>query len=370
MISIVPLIPKIGASFDVDYGTAQLTLSVYFAFFAIAQLVLGPISDRVGRRPVMVGTAGLFVVGSVMSAVSPDFSLVLLGRGLQACGAAAGVVVTRAIIFDVYGRDKSAQLISYMAMGMVVGPMVAPSVAGVLATTIGWQYLFWLLAVVGGGATLGLVAKLPETRWYGEQADTPSKGLLEGVPLLRHRIFLSYAGNWAFSSCVYFSFLAGAGFIVIETMGRSEAEYGVYFSVAAICYILGNFLSSQFAVRIGLLRCMRIGSVISLLATCLQWFLLDTDHTFLVFLPMMIVALAHGLIIPNAAASVMGVIPHLAGAASGLAGFLQIAAGALVTSLVGYLQHQYDYTMALAMSICAVISVLFLFFGGLRRADG
>ena len=248
--------------------------------------------------------------------------------------------------------------------------LVGAGAAGILATTVGWQYLFWLLACVGGGASLWLYIKLPETRWSGEQADDSVQGFFDGLPLLRHPKFLSHAGNWAFSSCIYFAFLAGAGFIVIEQMGRSEAEYGVYFSVAAICYIAGNFLSSQVAMRIGLLRCIQISSGISLLATCFQWFLLEASHPFLVFLPMMIVAAAHGLVIPNAAASVMDVMPRFAGAASGLAGFLQITAGAIVTALVGYLQHQHDITMVLAMSVCSVIAILFLFFVDLKRDDG
>lgn len=363
MISVVPLIPQMGTSFGISYGMAQSALSVYFAFFAVAQLVLGPISDRIGRRPVMIGAVGLFVLGSVASAAAAEFWMVLGGRGLQAFGAAAGVVVTRAIMFDVYGREKSASLIGYLTMAMVIGPMFAPTIAGLFATHLGWQYLFWFHFVAGLLAMLWLVRGLPETRWLGEAADAPPQGFFDGVPLLKHPVFLSYAINWAFGVGIYYAFLAGAAYIVVEQMGRSEAEYGMYFIVAALCYMAGSFISARYAMHLGLLRFIKIGTLLALCAALGQWFVQDLPHPIYVFAPMMGVALANGFVTPNAVASAMAVVPRLAGAASGLAGFLQISLGAVVTLLVGFMQNEFDFAMALVMSVCSILATLVLVVG-------
>ena len=363
MIAIVPLIPQIGISFGVSYGTAQLALSVYFAFFAVAQLALGPISDRVGRRPVMIASMALFLLGCVACAAAPDLWLVLLGRGLQAFGAAAGVVVTRAIMFDVYGREKSASLIGYLTMAMVVGPMFAPTISGLFATMLGWQYLFWFKAAIAVVTVVWLWRGLPETRWIGVAKDAAPQGFFDGLPLLKHPVFWGYAGNWAFGVGVYYAFLAGAAYIVIEQMGRSEAEYGLYFIIAGVFYMAGNFLSARYAPRLGLRRFIRWGTYLALVAALGQWLLQGMDHPIYIFAPMMMVALANGFVTPNAAASVMAVMPRLSGAASGLAGFMQISLGAVITLLVGFMQNDFDYAMAIMMSLSAFIACLFLLVG-------
>lgn len=383
MISIVPLIPQIGATYAVSYGSAQLALSVYFAFFAIAQLLLGPISDRVGRRPVMVVAMSLFVVGSVAGAMAADFWLVLVGRGMQAFGAAAGVVVTRTIMFDVYGREKSASLIGYLTMAMVIGPMFAPTIAGLFATHLGWQYLFWFSGAVGALTVVWMLRRLPETRWLGVATGDDAggagaagapQGFFDGLPLLKHPVFLSYAFAWAFGVGIYYAFLAGAAFIVIEQMGRSEAEYGVYFIAAALCYMAGSFLSARYAARIGLLRFIRIGTFLALCSALSQWLMHGLMpgmmHPIFVFLPMMGVAFANGFVTPNAAASVMAVVPRLSGAASGLAGFIQISLGAVITLLVGFLQNEFDYAMALIMTLCAMIAALVIICGRFHPDHG
>jgi DHA1 family bicyclomycin/chloramphenicol resistance-like MFS transporter len=187
------------------------------------------------------------------------------------------------------------------------------------------------------------------------------QGFLDGLPLLKNRDFLALSGTWAFGVGIYFSFLAGAAFVVIEEMGRSEIEYGAYFIGGGICFMFGNLLSARFSARIGLFRFIQYGTALAMVSVLTQWLLIGIEHPLIVFLPMYGVAIANGLVLPNAAAMVMGVVPRLSGAASGLAGFLQIGCGAVVTWLVGHFQFYSSITLIVAMNVCAVLAVICLF---------
>ena len=178
---------------------------------------------------------------------------------------------------------------------------------------------------------------------------------------------MSICGAWVFTSAVYFAFLAGAAFLVVEEMGKSEIEYGAYFVIASLCFMFGNLLSARFSGKVGLYRFVQCGTFLAILSVLTQWLLLDIDHPLSVFLPMFGVAIANGLVMPNAAAMIMGVVPRLSGAASGLSGFLQIGFAAIITWLVGHFQFYHSFTMIIAMNICAVLAVTCVFLA--RKID-
>ena len=360
MIAVAPLIPTLTADFNTSYGTAQLVLSVYFALFAIAQLVLGPLSDRFGRRPVMLVAVASFAVGALASWLAPSIEVMILGRCLQAMGAAAGQVLTRVVLFDVYGRERSATLIGYLTIAMVLGPMFAPAIAGLFAETVGWRYLFLMMLGVSVAAWFGVVRFLPETRWVGVPVGAKPQGFFDGLPLLKNRKFLALAGNWAFGAAIYFAFLAGAAHVVIEEMGYSAVEYGAYFIGGGIGFMLGNLLSARFSVRLGLVRFIQLGTLLAMLTVLTQWTMLSVTHPLFVFLPMYGVAVANGLVLPNVVAMIMAVVPRLSGAASGLAGFLQIGCAAVVSWLVGYFPFFNSFTMVIVMNGCAALAVICL----------
>ena len=364
MLVVVPLIPLISASFARDYGSAQLVLSIYFITFAFAQLTLGPLSDRFGRKPVLAVGLASYVIGSLMCWQALELEFMLLGRAFQALGAAAGQVLTRVLLFDVYGKVRSASLIGYMTIAMVLGPMIAPIFAGFVSETIGWQNIFSILFFASLIIFFWLLKSLPETRWLGTSQRQKPQGFFEGLPLLKNWDFLSICGAWVFTSAVYFAFLAGAAFLVVEEMGKSEIEYGAYFVIASLCFMFGNLLSARFSGKVGLYRLVQCGTFLAMLSVVTQWLLLDIGHPLSVFLPMFGVAIANGLVVPNAAAMIMGVEPRLSGAASGLSGFLQIGFAAIVTWLVGHLQFLHSFTMIVAMNICAVLAVTCVFLVG------
>ncbi len=360
MLVVVPLIPAISESFGQEYRSAQLVLSAYFIVFAFAQLTLGPLSDRLGRKPVLVVGIASYVIGSLVCWQAMELGPMLLGRCFQSVGAAAGQVLTRVLLFDVYGKKRTASLIGYMTIAMVFGPMIAPIFAGFFATTIGWQDVFLILTVISLIVFFWLLKSLPETKWIGACQCKKTQGVFDGLPLFRNRDFLSLCGVWVFTSAVYFSFLAGAAFLVIEEMGKSEVEYGAYFVIASICFMFGNLMSARLSNRLGLFKFIQYGTGLAMLSVLTQWLLTGIDHPLVVFLPMFGVAIANGLVIPNAATMIMGVVPKLSGAASGLSGFLQIGCGAIVTWLVGHFQFYNSFTMIIVMNICAILSVISL----------
>ena len=361
MLVVVPLIPAISESFGQEYGSAQLVLSVYFIVFAFAQLTLGPLSDRFGRKPVLVVGLASYVIGSLVCWQAMELGPLLLGRCFQAVGAAAGQVLTRVLLFDVYGKKRTASLIGYMTIAMVFGPMIAPIFAGFFVMATGWQDVFFILLVVSLIVFFWLLKSLPETRWIGAGQFKKPQRVFDGLPLLKNRDFLSLCGVWVFTSAIYFSFLAGAAFLVIEEMGKSEIEYGAYFIIASICFMFGNLMSARLSSKFELFRFIQCGAGLAILSVMTQWFLVGIDHPLVVFLPMFGVAIANGLVMPSAATMIMGVVPKLSGAASGLSGFLQIGCGAIVTWLVGHFQFYNSFTLIIVMNICAVLAVISLF---------
>ncbi|MBT6565359.1 MAG: multidrug effflux MFS transporter [Candidatus Puniceispirillum sp.] len=361
MVVVVPLIPILADSLNVSYATAQLSLSVFFASFAVAQLVLGPFSDSYGRRTTLIIGMSLFALGSLACALSETAYVVIFGRGLQGIGAASGMAIARVIINDVHGREKSAKLIGYLTMAMVIGPMAAPTISGFVAEAFGWRWLFWMLFVVSSCLLVTIIMKLPETVQFSRDADGRRQGFFDGLPLFKNIEFIGLAGNWAFSACVYYAFLAGAAYVVIEQMGRSETEYGAYFIIVSLGYLTGNWIAARYSHVYASSRFIMAGTLLALAATITQWPLYGMMHPVYVFGPMSIIAFANGLVSPHSASSVMNVVPRLSGAASGLSGFLQIGGGALISLLVGYFQFQFGYTMIIVMFLsasCGLISLM------------
>jgi DHA1 family bicyclomycin/chloramphenicol resistance-like MFS transporter len=361
----IPAIPAIQAGFAVSPGTAQLTFSLSTFAMAVATLVYGPLSDRFGRKPVVIGGLVVFLVGSVMCAMAPTVGSLILGRIVQAAGGAAGFVLARAIVRDLYGRDRSAEMIAYLTFAMVVVPMVSPAVGGFLTDRLGWRAIFVVGTLVGAATLWGVVARLSETA----SRDGGQAGMLRGIRrLLRIPAFQGYALQGAFSMSLFFSFLAGAPFIVVQVLGLPATEYGLMFILVSGAFMIGNLLAARISSRVGLDRMTLIGAVtlLELLTILVLGLGLLT-----LFLPMTLIGFAQGLALPNTQAGAVSVEPQLAGAASGLSGFLQMTMAAIFAQLVGVLQDGTAWPTLLAMLLCAagfLASVLYVVLPARGRA--
>ena len=343
----VPALPAIQRGFEVPTGVAQLALSLSILANAFATLSYGPLSDRFGRRPAVLVGLGLFVAGSVMCALAPTIGLLILGRIVQAAGAAAGMVIARAIVRDLYDRDRAASMIAYLTMAMVVAPMLAPSVGAILMDLADWRAIFVALTVAGIMLLWSARLRLTETRRHGGGGSL----LTGGGSLLRSPAFLSYVLQSAFSMSTFFAFVSGAPYFMIDVLDRPATEYGLWFIIVSVGYMAGNFTAARVTGRVGLDRMILIGSVFALIGTSLPFGLLLALPwaPALLFGPVVLSALSNGFAMPNAQAGAISVDPALAGTASGVAGFTQLFFAALVSQAVGMLQDGTPYPMLLFM---------------------
>jgi DHA1 family bicyclomycin/chloramphenicol resistance-like MFS transporter len=336
---LTPAVPGLVMTFGTDAAAVQLTLSLYLFGLAASQLVMGPLSDRLGRRPVVLAGLTVAAVSSVAALAATSIEALIVARIIQAIGASTGVVVGRAIIRDLYDRDRAAAMIGWVTTATVVAPMVAPMIGGFLDTALGWEAIFVFVGLVSAATLIGAVLALPET-----QAATMSGGLVrflsEARLLVATRQFCGYALCVAANSAMFFVYIGGAPHVVVTIMGRSSAVYGVWFAVASFGYMTGNFIAARRSVVLGVDRMIWWGTLVALLAAvveCLLVVAMPSGGPAIIFVPQILISIGSGFLMPNALAGAVSVRPQAAGTASGFTGFLQMGLGALSAQLVSHL---------------------------------
>ena len=364
----LPSMPGLMRVYDTGYETAQLTLSLYMVGLAVAQLGYGPLSDRFGRRPVLLIGLLLYVIGSVACVAAPTIEALIAGRMLQAVGGCSGIVISRAIIRDVYERGRAASILAYVTMAMVVAPLMAPTIGGFLDDWFGWRASFVLLVIIGVLTLAACFLWLNETHTPGKESAS-HRDVWKGVSaLLGRRQFHGYAFQTAFNSGVFYAFIAGAPYVMIELLHRSAGEYGLWFAVTAAVYMCGNFTAARISERIGSDRMIAIGTTISLIGvfTLGAFYLNDFVSPEILFGSMSIVAFGNGMSIPNGVSGAVSVDPARAGTASGLSGFFQMAVGAGTSYSVGYLLMDTAGPLVVMMILSSITARCF-FEWGVRR---
>jgi len=357
----VPALPSIERYFEVTTVQAQLALSLSMVAMSMGALFGGPLSDLFGRRPLLLAGLGLSLTGGLICMVAPSLPVLILGRIIQATGGAAVMTLTRAVIGDLYDRQEAARVLSYAIMAMVVAPMIAPALGGVLIATFDWRANFALAAVL---AAIGLVlvcTRLHEThpdRTTDSFARTALQLARNSTRLLRNRVFLAFAAHVGTATAVFFAFLGGAAYLVENVMGLTAADYGLFFMLVAGGYMLGNFVSARLTERFSIERMIVTGSCWSLtwVLVLLGLMLAGWWNPWALFLPMSCVSFGHGLSMANALASAVNVDPTVAGAASSLSGFCQLSVGAIATQTVAVLLDGSPVPMALVMAVCGVLA--------------
>jgi len=363
---LTPALPGMIVSFSADAGIVQLTLSLYLAGMAISQLVLGPLSDRFGRRPVMLAGLALTIVASFAALATSSITGLIIARTIQAFGATAGIVIGRAVIRDLYDRDRAAAMIAWVTMAMVVAPMIAPLMGGALDTAFGWHAIVIFLGLVSAAILAWTAFGLHETR------RAPSGGgegfarfLSDSRTLLGDRTFNGYMLVAAFNSAMFFAFLGGAPHVVVTIMHRSSAEYGIWFVVISAGYMAGNFAAGRWSAHYGIDAMIRRGIAVTALgaAVGMTWILLEPfGGPIVIATPQLIIAFASGFMLPNAIAGAVSVRPQAAGTAAGITGFMQMGLGAAAAQLMGHLIAGAPTAlplelMVLVFTLCSVASL-------------
>jgi MFS transporter, DHA1 family, multidrug resistance protein len=367
---LAPAMPGLIGTFGAEAGTVQLTLSLYLLGMAISQLVLGPLSDRFGRRPVMLAGLALTVVASFAALAATSITGLIVARTAQAFGATTGVVIGRAIIRDLYDRDRAASMIGWVTMAMVVAPMIAPLIGGTLDTAFGWPAILVCVGLFAAAVLAWAAIQLPETR-----AVASSEGfryfMRDAHGLLTNARFLGYVLVAAFNSAIFFAFIGGAPHIVVTVMRRTSAEFGLWFTIISLAYMAGNFAAGRWSARYGVDTMIRAGVAVGVAgaAVGILWMLIDPQGgPPVIFIPQLITSFASGFLLPNAIAGAVSARPQAAGAAAGITGFMQYGIGAVTAQIIGHLVDGVTTATPLAltvlgMSTCALVA----FFGLVRK---
>jgi DHA1 family bicyclomycin/chloramphenicol resistance-like MFS transporter len=364
---IVPAMPAIQADYGADYGTVQLALSFFLASIAIAQIIVGPLSDRFGRRPVLLAGLGIFVVSSIFSALAPTIESLIAFRVLQGAGGSAGIVLGRAIIRDIFEPRKAASMIGYVTMGFAVAPMLAPLTGGILQEAFDWTAIFWFMA--GFGVVCLAIAWMD----IGETSPATSERIdIAGLcgnfrELFRSPDFVLYMTFASLTSASFFSYLGGAPYISDRLLGLSPTAYGSWFVMITGGYALGNFLSGRYAERYGIAWMIMAGSVLAVIAVAVMagLFGMGLVTPASLFLPMCVVSIANGVVLPSAIAGALSVRPDIVGAASGLIGSVQVGSGAAISAIAGIALAGSDTGMPLIwvmaasalLALCAAFAI-------------
>jgi DHA1 family bicyclomycin/chloramphenicol resistance-like MFS transporter len=354
----LPALPAIQDAFTVSAGRAQLVLSASLGAIAFSTLFYGPASDSFGRRPVMVVGLVIFLVGSIICAVAPSISILILGRVVQAVGGGAGMVLSRAIIRDLYDRETAAKMLAYMVTVLVMAPMVAPLIGGVLNDWAGWRSIFVFTGIAGVAALALAYPRVPETLAQPVQ-DQSLVGMLRNfISLLRVPAFLGYVGQLSFGLGMFMAFIGAAPFVVVRVLERPPTELGVWLMLMSGGFMTGTFLTARIAGRIGVDRMILIGSGLAVVfgAVMVALVLAGEWTVWAIFLPGAGMAFANGLIMPNAQAAAVSINPRIAGSASGLASFVQMTTGAVFAQLAGVVQDGTPIPMVILVTTAAVLA--------------
>lgn len=371
---LVPATPALSVLFDTNVATVQLTLSLYLFGLAISQLMLGPLSDRFGRRPVLLVGLGITAVASFGAMFATSIDMLILFRTLQALGASSGLVIGRAVIRDLYSRERSAAMIGLVTTVMVVAPMLAPMIGGLIDTHFGWEYTFALVGTAAAIVMAWALLSLPETRPDHVTGGGVRYIIGESRKLLTDRRFLGYVLVCALGTSTYFAFLGAGPHVVVSMMARTSAEYGLWFIITAAAFMAGNFITTRTVQRYGVDRMIAVGlafQVVGAVATIIAVWLFPDGGPMTIFLPQIAMSVGNGIFLPNCVAGAVSVRPQAAGTASGITGFLQMSIGAVAAQGTSHIVATATTAMPLAIAmgvLAAAASLSFYLFLAKRRS--
>ena len=351
----LPSLPELGRVFGASVPQVQLTLSGYLLCFAIGQIVFGPISDHVGRKPVLLAALSLYVAVCLSCMFATSIEMLIALRCLQALGVAGAPVLARAIVRDLYQGVRAGRELARMGSITALAPVVAPSLGGILQSTFGWRASFLGMAALGLCAILLVIRLLPETMKQRPQEAISLSSIVRGYGIfLRRRTFRIYLAIVATSYGGLFAWISGSSFVLQDLYGLSPLLFGLVFAAATLGYGLGTLLAARLVGRIGIDRTIVCGGI-ALAAGGLAMaaaIAIGATSPAALALPMALYLCGLGLAMPQSMAGALTPFPERAGAASSLLGFLQQATASAIGIMVGQMLG------ASALPLAAVIAAM------------
>jgi DHA1 family bicyclomycin/chloramphenicol resistance-like MFS transporter len=338
----LPSMPHIGAALGATPAAVQLTLSAYLIGFSVGQIVYGPVSDALGRKPVLVAAFALFVAATIACAASTSIEMLIVARALQAFGGAGPIILARTMVRDLYEGPRAGRELSTMGSIMGITPIIAPVLGGFLQIAFGWRAIFMTMAV--GGVILAALATMlvPETNRFRDASRLAPRAILQSYKVVsKSGAYRAYVALLALSYAGLFAFISASSFVMQGVYGLNEITFGIAFAICSVSFVLGTLIGTRIVSRRGFDGTIRVGVVLLAVGGIGQWlgafFLPDEIVAFVI--PEMIYFAGIGLVLPQSMAGAMAPFPERAGAASSLAGFVQMvcasAAGAAVGAFVG-----------------------------------
>jgi MFS transporter, DHA1 family, multidrug resistance protein len=330
---IIPALPATAQALRVSASAVQLTITLYLVGLAVGQLLYGPISDRLGRRPVLIGGLALFTAAGVLTALASSIGTLIVARVLQALGGCAGLVLGRAIVRDAATADRAAAQLALLTLVMAMAPAIAPAIGGYATAWAGWRAGFAILAVIGAAATALAVLFLPETNKRGGGRRSM---LMPSLRLLGSRAFCGYAIGGACTTTSFYAFMAASPFIFIDRLHRTEQQVGLYYMVLMLGVAAGGLLGNRLAGRVRPAYVLRLANGLAVAGALAFTLAYATDRLSVATVvgSIALFMMGAGLASPFAITGAVSVNPQAIGAASGLYGFVQMTYGALCTVAV------------------------------------
>ncbi len=348
----LPSLANISTDLETDYATVSIAVSGYLAVTAVIQLVAGPLSDRVGRRPVVLCALVLFSVASLACALAPDIEMFLAFRMLQG-GIISGYTLSLAIVRDTTPERKAASTIGYISSAMALAPMLGPMFGGVLDTAFGWRANFYFYALAGVSLCLVCWFDLGETN----QRDTEqAKSRGESVfALIREPLFWAYSLCATFSIGAFYIFLAGASLVAKSNFGINTAQLGLMIGSITVGFMTGGFLAGRLASAFASTTMMLAGRIVACsgLVIGIVILMFGQISTYTFFGCTVFVGLGNGITLPSTSAGAMSIRPKLAGSAAGFSGALIVAVGAVLTMLTGLMLSENSAPLVLLVLMLA-----------------
>jgi MFS transporter, DHA1 family, multidrug resistance protein len=355
----LPVIPAVKAALHLSSSLAQLTFSIALFGMAFSTLFYGSLSDRYGRRPVLLSGLALFLVGSAISAFAVSVSTLVLGRLVQAIGAGCGITLGRAIAQDVYGPQHLVKVIAYLTMAYTIGPMISPIVGGILIDAFGWRSAFAFALVFGAVIAVCAYFVIFETRPPSPNNQVRVNVLRSYGELFGHVRFTAFVLQSGFMTGAFLATATAASNLMKDMLQRPSTEFGIYFLLFPFGYLFGNFITSRIGNRAANETMVLIGSLFLIVTIAIQSALLLGGYVtpLSLFVPGFFITMSQGLSLSYAQAGAMATNLKLAGTAAGIGVFMQNFLGAAFAQLYGFLADGTVTPLTEVTAICAICGV-------------
>src|SRR5699024_1255283 len=330
----LPSLPAIATDLGVSSAAVQQSVSAFFIGIAAGQLIAGPLSDRYGRRPVLLIGFGLFFIATIACALAPNIETLNIGRMLQGLAASVSPAAGRAMVRDMWAGNEAARAMSYVTMAMVVAPLLAPLIGGFIISYWDWRMIFWALLIFAATALALVMLRLPETNGPEKRGDVRLPDYFRAYGrVLGHQQSWAYLLCGGFSLATMFAYITGSPFVYIEFFDVPETYFGLFFGLNVIGLFLGNLINARLVTRFGYIRMLGFGVVFALIGAIMLTFTsyLALGGIVAVVIGLFITVAPASMVGANSTVGLMNLFPRNAGAAMGLFGVAQFGLGAVAS---------------------------------------